>query len=100
LRLAHFPLAGHAWQEIHLQVQVSIMLSIHVRIDRAQRLLRMLEQDAPLLALRVAELTPERQRSAKGYAAQLTAHARAELEKLLEEGSYWDYNDPTPHPAD
>ena len=76
------------------------MLSIHVRIDRAQRLVRMLEQDAPLLARRVAELTPEHQQSAKGYAAQLTAHARAELEKLLEEGSYWDYNDPTPHPAD
>ena len=76
------------------------MLSIHVRIDRAQRLLRMLEQDAPLLARRVAELTPERQRSAKTYAAQVTAQARAELEKLLEEGSYWDYNDPSPHPAD
>jgi hypothetical protein len=76
------------------------MLSIHVRIDRAQRLVRMLEQDAPLLAVRVAELTPERQHSAKNYAAQLTAHARAELEKLLEEGSYWDPNDPTPHPAD
>jgi alkylhydroperoxidase family enzyme len=76
------------------------MLSIHVRIDRAQRLVRMLEGDAPRLAVRVAELTPERQQSAKGYAAQLTAHARAELEKLLEEGSYWDPNDPTPHPAD
>jgi hypothetical protein len=76
------------------------MLSIHVRIDRAQRLLRMLEQDAPLLARRVAELTPEHQQSAKSYAAELTAHARAELEKLLEEGSYWDYNDRSPHPAD
>ena len=76
------------------------MLSIHVRIDRAQRLLRMLEQDAPLLAVRVAGLTPEHQQSAKSYAAQLVAHARAELEKLLEEGSYWDYNDTTPHPAD
>ena len=32
------------------------MLSIHARIDRAQRLVRMLEQDAPLLAVRVAEL--------------------------------------------
>jgi hypothetical protein len=60
----------------------------------------MLEQDAPLLARRVAELTPERQLSAKTYAAQVTAQARAELEKLLEEGSYWDYNDPSPHPAD
>jgi hypothetical protein len=76
------------------------MLSIHARIDRAQRLVRMLEQDAPLLARRVAELTPEHQQSAKSYAAQLTAHARAELAKLLEEGSYWDYNDATPHPAD
>jgi hypothetical protein len=76
------------------------MLSLHVRIDRAQRLLRMLEQDAPLLARRVAELTPERQQSAKHYAAQLTAQARAELEKLLEEGSHWDSNDPTPQAAD
>jgi hypothetical protein len=81
------------------QVQ-ALMLSIHVRIDRAQRLVRMLEQDAPLLARRVAELTPEHQQSAKSYAAQLTAHARAELNKLLEEGSYWDFNDPSPHPAD
>jgi len=76
------------------------MLSIYARIDRAQRLVRMLEGDAPRLALRVAELTPDYQRSAKTYAAQLTAHARAELEKLLEEGSYWDSNDNTPHPAD
>jgi hypothetical protein len=78
----------------------ALMLSIDVRIDRAQRLVRMLEQDAPLLARRVAELTPDSQQSAKSYAAQLTAHARAELEKLTEEGSYWDYNDRTPHPAD
>ena len=76
------------------------MLSIHVRINRAQRLVRMLEGDAPRLALRVAELTPDYQQSAKTYAAQLTAHARAELEKLLEEGSYWDSSDNSPHPAD
>lgn len=76
------------------------MLSIHAKIDRTQRLLRMLEEDAPLLAVRVAPLTPERQQSAKEYAARLTAHARAELEKLLEEGSFWDGNDPTPQAAD
>ena len=76
------------------------MLPIHVRIDRAQRLLRMLEEDAPLLAVRVAELAPEHQQSAKNYAARLTAHARAELEKLLDQCSYWDANDPTPQPAD
>ena len=76
------------------------MLSLHAKIDRTQRLLRMLEQDAPLLAVRVAPLTAERQQSAKEYAAQLTAHARAELEKLVEEGLLWDSNDPTPQAAD
>jgi 3-deoxy-D-arabino-heptulosonate 7-phosphate (DAHP) synthase len=76
------------------------MLSIHSRIDRTQRLLRMLEDDAPLLAVRVAPLTLERQQSAQEYAAQLRAHARAELEKLLEQGTFWDANDPTPQAAD
>jgi hypothetical protein len=76
------------------------MLSIDVRIDRAERLLRMLEQDAPLLAVRVAELPPERQRSAKTYAARLAAHARAELERLRQQDCTWDSNDPTPQPAD
>ncbi|MBZ5573919.1 MAG: hypothetical protein LAO09_18800 [Acidobacteriia bacterium] len=76
------------------------MLSIHTRIDRAQRLLRMLEEDAPLLEVRVAQLTPEHQQSAKAYAAQLAAHARAELEKLIEQNSFWDSNDCTPQAAD
>jgi len=76
------------------------MLSIHAKIDRTQRLLRMLEEDAPLLSVRVAPLTPERQQSAKDYSARLIAHARAELEKLIEEGSFWDANDPTPQAAD
>ena len=76
------------------------MLPLHAKIDRTQRLLRMLEQDAPLLAVRVAPLTAERQQSAKDYAAQLTAHARAELEKLVEEGLLWDSNDPPPQAAD
>lgn len=76
------------------------MLAINVRIDRAQRLVRMLEADAPLLARRVAELTPEHRQSAQTYAAQLTSHARAELAKLMEECSLWDSNDPTPQAAD
>jgi hypothetical protein len=75
------------------------MISIHERIDRAQRLVQMLEQDAPLLAIRVAELTPERQKSAKDYAAQLKAHARAELERLLREESVWSSWD-SPQAAD
>jgi hypothetical protein len=61
------------------------MLSIELRINRAQRLLRMIEQDAPLLAVRVAPLSRERQESVKSYAQDLAVHARAELRKLLEE---------------
>ena len=60
----------------------------------------MLEEDAPLLAIRVAELTPEHQQSAQDYAAWLTANARAELEKLQERAPIWDSNDPTPEAAD
>lgn len=76
------------------------MLSINARIDRAQRLVRMLEEDAPRLDIRVAPLAIEHQQSAKNYAAQLTAHVRAELEKLMREGSFWDANDVTPQAAD
>lgn len=76
------------------------MLPIDTRIHRAQRLLRMLEEDAPLLAARVAELTPERQQSAREYAAHLTATARAELDRLREYARVWDSNDPTPEAAD
>jgi len=79
---------------------VNQVLSIHAKIDRAQRLVRMLEEDAPLLAVRIAELTPEHQQSAKEYANELTTHARAELARLIEEGSFWDSNDPTPQAAD
>ncbi len=76
------------------------MLSIHNRIDRAQRLVRLLEEDAPLLDVRVANLTPERQQAAKEFASQLTASARAELERLMQESFLWDPNDPTPQAAD
>jgi hypothetical protein len=78
------------------------MLPIHTKIDRVQRLVRMLEADAPLLALRVAPLAPERQQSAKDYAAELTAHARAELERLIAQGSFLEVNpeDQAPQAAD
>jgi len=76
------------------------MLSIYDKIDRAQRLVRLLEEDAPLLDLRVAGLTPERQQAAKDFAARLTASARAELDRLIEQRSIWDSNDSTPQAAD
>jgi hypothetical protein len=76
------------------------MLSIHTKIDRTQRLLRMLEEDAPLLAVRVSPLTAERQRTVQEYAAELRARTRAELEKLIQQISLWDSNDRTPQAAD
>jgi hypothetical protein len=76
------------------------MLSLDVRIDRAQRLLRMMEEDAPLLAVRIAELTPEHQQSAKNHAARLIAHTRGELEQLSQERIVWMTRDSTPQPAD
>jgi len=75
------------------------MLSLQARIDRAQRLVRMLEEDAPLLALRIAPLPPEQQKSVKSYASRLREQARAELEKLLVQGSFLDFNN-SPQAAD
>jgi hypothetical protein len=76
------------------------MLPIHIRIGRAQRLLRMLENDAPLLAIRVKDLAPEQQNAATNYAARLTEKTRSEIEKLLREKSAWVQKDFTPQAAD
>jgi hypothetical protein len=76
------------------------MLPIEVRIDRAQRLLRMLEEDAPLLSIRVADLTPEHQHSAKSFAAQILEQTRAELKRLLQEKTNWSAAGSIPQAAD
>jgi hypothetical protein len=76
------------------------MLTMAAKIERAQRLVRMLEEDAPLLAIRVSELNPERQLLAKSYAAQLTARARTALDRLVQEGNLWDARDSSPQAAD
>lgn len=59
--------------------------SYDVKIARVQRTLQRLEEDVPLLAMRVKDLSPERQVSAKRFAASMIDHTRAELERLLEE---------------
>jgi hypothetical protein len=76
------------------------MLPIELRIDRAQRLVRMIEDDAPLLAVRVAPLSREHQESTKSYAAQLATHARAELKRLLDEKAFAESADLSPNAAD
>jgi hypothetical protein len=55
------------------------------KIARVQRTLRRLEEDAPLLAMRVKDLSPERQKAAKSFAARMIDEVRAELERLEHE---------------
>jgi hypothetical protein len=55
-----------------------------LRISRVQRTLRWFEDDIPLLHMRVKELSPERQESAKKFAAALIDQTRAELKMLLQ----------------
>jgi hypothetical protein len=75
-------------------------LSIDLRIDRAQRLLRMIEQDAPLLAIRTAQLSRECQEEAKSHAQYLAALTRAELQRLAEEKSLSSLYEPSPQGSD
>ena len=76
------------------------MLPIELRIDRAQRLLRMIEDDAPLLAVRVAQLSADRQNSAKSYARELAALTRAEIRRLMTEKDSADTIESMPLAAD
>jgi len=61
------------------------MLTHELRIARVQQTLRRLQEDRPLLEVRVAELSEERQSQAKRFAASVIEQAEAELSRLLEE---------------
>jgi hypothetical protein len=76
------------------------MLPIDLRINRAQRFLRLIEEDAPLLAMRLAPLSAEQQRSAKSYVQRLAERARAEIKELLEEKDLTGVADQNPSAAD
>lgn len=76
------------------------MLPVETRIERAQRLLRMIEQDAPLLAVRVSPLSRECQESAKSHAHSLAALTRAELQRLMKEKAVAESSDLLPQAAD
>jgi hypothetical protein len=60
-------------------------MTYEFRIARAERALRHLEQDIPLLNMRVRDLSKERQESARRFAVTMVEHARAELKRLLEQ---------------
>jgi len=55
-----------------------------MKIARMRRTLNWLEEDASLLAMRVKDLSPERQRVARSFAASMIDQTRAELERLME----------------
>jgi hypothetical protein len=72
-----------------------------VKIARVQRTLRWLEEDASLLSMRVRDLSPERQRVAKSFAASMIDQTRAELDRLMQERTHEDEEESTPcEPAD
>jgi len=60
-------------------------MSTDFRIAKMQRTLRWFEEDIPLLNMRVEELSPEAQDSARKFAAAVVNRTRAELERLLQE---------------
>jgi hypothetical protein len=63
------------------------MLPASYRVNRIQKTLRWFEGDIPLLNLRVKDLSPEGQQSARQFAADLISQTRAELQRLLAEQS-------------
>lgn len=73
------------WQVSTLAVPETPTVTHDLRIARVQRTLQWFEQDIPLLNMRVKELSPERQASARSFAAAVIDQTRAELRRLLEQ---------------
>lgn len=73
----------------------------NAKIARIQRTLQRLEEDVPLLAMRVRDLSAERQTQAKRFAASMIDQTRAELERLVEQRRVEEEDDDPPcEPAD
>jgi hypothetical protein len=65
--------------------EIIAMLRNSYRISRMQKTLQHFEEDMPFLNMRVKDLSAERQKSAKLFAAALISQTRAELDRLLTE---------------
>ena len=61
------------------------MISLHEKIDRAERLLKRLEEDGPLLAVRCAELGAEHRAASQRFADDMIARTRRELHELRQQ---------------
>lgn len=72
-----------------------------LRIAKVQKTLRWLEDDIPLLNMRVKQLSREQQDSAKRFAAAVIEETRAELQRLLQQQPEpLDPHEPPCEPAD
>ena len=60
-----------------------MMITLQEKIGRTLRMLNRMEQDLPLLAIRIAPLGKEHRESANRFAEQLMIDTRAELERLM-----------------
>jgi hypothetical protein len=76
------------------------MLPVDIRIGRTERWLERIEQDFPLLDLRVAALSEESRRAAKSFAQALAAETRAELERLTREKALAESEEMSPQASD
>jgi len=76
------------------------MLPAAYRIQRVQKTLRWFEADVPLLNMRVKDLSAERQRMARNFAAAVISQMRAELHRLLQEQPEPDAGEVPCEPAD
>jgi hypothetical protein len=61
------------------------LMTNEFRIAKMQKTLRYLEDDLPLLNMRVKELSKEHQESAKKFVAAMIDQTRAELQRLLQQ---------------
>ena len=70
-------------------------------INRLRQTLSRLEQDMPLLNMRVRDLSLERQESARNFAEAAIAQGRLELSRMMEEREMrWPFTGTPCEPAD
>lgn len=76
-----------------------VMVTLEEKIAKAQRLLRLLDNDQPYMNMRLSVLGAEQRQAANDFAGRVRAEAQAELQRLLAERAMpWEWT--VPQPAD
>ena len=76
------------------------MITLDEKIDRAQRLLRRLEEDEPYLRARLSALGAEHRQRVNAFADRVRMEAEAELARLVAELGTVQELTTAPQPAD